>query len=67
MGWYQPSGRPFEVPDGLLELWKANRVQVFNAAWDADFYQAFSDQIADHAVKHQRLGGFKWNTERMTW
>ena len=45
-------------------------VQVFRAEWDAEgvyFYQAFSDEIAEWALREQRLGGPKFNETRMTW
>merc|ERR1712232_1452052 len=35
-------------------------VQVYTGEWDAEgvfLYQAFSDEIADWAIAHQRLGG----------
>jgi len=45
-------------------------VHVFHAEWDAEgvyFYQAFSDEIADYALQHQRFGGPMFNPTRMTW
>ena len=43
---------------------------VFRAEWDAEgvyFYQAFSDEIAEWAIREQRFGGPKFNASRMTW
>ena len=31
------------------------------------FYQAYGDEIADHALRHGRLGGPSWGPSRMTW
>ena len=45
-------------------------VQVFEAEYDNEgvyFYQAFGDSIRLYAIKHQKLGGEKFNPERMTW
>jgi hypothetical protein len=45
-------------------------VHIFHAEWDAEgvyFYQAFSDEIADYALQHQRFGGPVFNPTRMTW
>ena len=44
--------------------------QIFRAEWDAEgvfFYQAYGDEIADHALRHGRLGGPSWGPSRMTW
>src|SRR5689334_3984273 len=30
-------------------------------------YQAFNDQIADHAIKHQKFGGPDYSFNRMSW
>eukprot|EP00531_Pseudo-nitzschia_arenysensis_P004940 CAMPEP_0116114558 /NCGR_PEP_ID=MMETSP0329-20121206/44_1 /TAXON_ID=697910 /ORGANISM="Pseudo-nitzschia arenysensis, Strain B593" /LENGTH=261 /DNA_ID=CAMNT_0003607945 /DNA_START=31 /DNA_END=816 /DNA_ORIENTATION=+ len=47
-----------------------NKLQVFNADWDEEgvyFYQAYCNEIADYAITHQRFGGKRWNSSRMTW
>jgi len=44
--------------------------QVFNAEWNKEgvyFYQAFNNEIADWALKHQTLGGPAFKPIRMTW
>ncbi len=65
----------YELPPEIQELADLNyfgerKLQVFNADWDAEgvyFYQAYCDEIADHAIAHQRFGGKRWNPTRMTW
>ena len=44
--------------------------QAFRAEYDDEgvyFYQAYCDEIADHALRHGRLGGPCWGSSRMTW
>ena len=44
--------------------------RVFRADYDDEgvyFYQAYCDNIADHALLHGRLGGPSWGSSRMTW
>ena len=51
-----------EVPDG--------DVHVIRADWDEEgvyFYQAYSQQIADFALKNGNFGGDGWNPDRMSW
>jgi len=41
-----------------------------NGSWDTEgvyFYQAFSDEIAEWALREQRFGGPNFNVTRMTW
>eukprot|EP00325_Prymnesiales_sp_UTEX-LB-985_P028192 CAMPEP_0174736550 /NCGR_PEP_ID=MMETSP1094-20130205/66870_1 /TAXON_ID=156173 /ORGANISM="Chrysochromulina brevifilum, Strain UTEX LB 985" /LENGTH=184 /DNA_ID=CAMNT_0015939669 /DNA_START=89 /DNA_END=639 /DNA_ORIENTATION=+ len=43
---------------------------VFKGEWDEEgvyFYQAFSAEIAEWAIREQRLGGPHFNVTRMTW
>ena len=43
---------------------------IFRAEYDDEgvyFYQAYCDEIADHALLHGRLGGPSWGSSRMTW
>merc|ERR1712137_1314942 len=45
-------------------------VNVFRGEWDEEgvfFYQAFKDEIANWALKHQRYGGDEFCPLRMTW
>eukprot|EP00930_Biecheleria_cincta_P057614 TRINITY_DN43515_c0_g1_i1.p1 TRINITY_DN43515_c0_g1~~TRINITY_DN43515_c0_g1_i1.p1 ORF type:complete len:228 (+),score=35.98 TRINITY_DN43515_c0_g1_i1:52-735(+) len=45
-------------------------VQEFEGEWDAEgvyVYQAFCDDIAEWALRHQEFGGPKFDTKRMTW
>ena len=44
--------------------------QFFRAEFDDEgvyFYQAYCDEIANHALRHGRLGGPSWGSIRMTW
>lgn len=48
----------------------ADGVNLFIGEWDVDgvwVYQAFSDEISDWALEHQRFGGPLFKPERMTW
>ena len=48
----------------------ATQSQIFRAEYDDEgvyFYQAYGDEIADHALRHGRLGGPSWGASRMTW
>ena len=43
---------------------------IFRGEWDEEgvyFYQAFSPEIAEWAVREQRFGGPRFNVSRMTW
>ncbi len=45
-------------------------VQEFIGEWDDEgvfVYQAFNNEIADWALKHQKFGGPNFNPTRMTW
>mmetsp|Transcript_34177 Transcript_34177/g.53426 ORF Transcript_34177/g.53426 Transcript_34177/m.53426 type:complete len:296 (+) Transcript_34177:38-925(+) len=47
-----------------------SKVQTFHGEWDEEgvyVYQAFNDQIAEHALEHQKFGGELFNPQRMTW
>ena len=65
----------YELPPAIRQFadrkyFGERKLQVFNADWDAEgvyFYQAYCDEIADHAVTKQRFGGKRWNPTRMTW
>ena len=48
----------------------ATQSQIFRAEYDDEgvyFYQAYGDEIADHALRHGRPGGPSWGASRMTW
>lgn len=64
------SSHGYEITSSrLLEL-QRDGVKVFNALWDAEgvyFYQAFRNEIAEYALKHQRFGGPCFDPDRMTW
>ena len=45
-------------------------VPVIRGEWDEEgvyVYQAYSDAIADYALKHKMFGGPAWKPTRMTW
>jgi len=74
----QACGKSFNgCGDERLWFWVATSassstegLQEFVGEWDAEgvyLYQAFSDEIADWALAHQRFGGPFFNTTRMTW
>ena len=52
---------------------ESTETPTFRGEWDDEgvyVYQAFRSEIADSAIKHQRLGGedcTHWKPERMTW
>ena len=55
--------RPLATPS-------ATQSQIFRAEYDDEgvyFYQAYGDEIGDHALRHGRLGGPSWGASRMTW
>uniref|UniRef100_A0A7S4SMQ9 Uncharacterized protein n=1 Tax=Alexandrium monilatum TaxID=311494 RepID=A0A7S4SMQ9_9DINO len=71
------SGGRYRLMEGVLEGEHdynvhvfQDSVNVFRGAWDEEgvyFYQAYNDEIAAWAVKHQQFGGPKFNPTRMTW
>ena len=61
-----------EVPEEILNLCGGGNsdVNVIRAEWDEEgvyFYQAYSQQIADYALREQNFGGEGWNPDRMSW
>ena len=45
-------------------------VQYFEGEYDDEgiyVYQAYCDEIANYAIKNQKLGGSLFDTKRMTW
>ena len=62
----------FTVPENILKLSeeRSGEVNVIRADWDHQgvyFYQAYSQQIADFALKNGNFGGDGWNPDRMSW
>eukprot|EP00435_Cladocopium_sp_Y103_P040627 s1444_g11.t1 len=59
-----------EVEHDHAVLASGDDVQVFRGQWDDEgvyFYQAYNDEIAEWAVRHQQFGGPQFNPTRMTW
>ena len=57
-------------PRAMMPAPTGGDVHVFRGEWDESgmsFYQAYSAEIAEWAVREQRFGGPHFNASRMTW